>query len=107
MYKMIRKQTRTDTSIPFFRMHESDDIGVDLKSHFAEEYVLPGKFLTVIEDLSTDQLELSITTFWNTKEDLDAFKADPICQQMRQIAEDHCTAHSIVVETVSEEEITL
>jgi len=88
-------------------MHESEDITAEMKSHFADNYVLSGKFLTVSEDLSEDQLELSISTYWETQEVLDAFKADPICIQMQQIADAYFAEVGIIVETVSESEVNL
>lgn len=107
MYKMIRKQTRPNTSVPFFLMHESEDITAEMKTYFADNYVLPGKFLTVVEDLSEDQLEMSISTYWETQEVLEAFKTDPICMQMQQVADAYFAEVGITVVTVSESEVNL
>jgi len=77
MYIITRKVTRPNISLEFRNMlHES--IPPEIKTHWVNFYKNTNKCLNVATELSENQLEMSTTMIWDTKESWDAYQADPV-----------------------------
>jgi hypothetical protein len=104
MFKVIRKQTRPNTSVPFWQGQNDPAMTDEFRNYFYETYVLTGKFISVTPAVSGDGLELTNTAIWNSEADYDASSNDPICQEGHlNKAEAHHTANGIILEIVSKE----
>jgi len=81
MFKVIRKQTRPNTSVEFWQGANDPAMTDEFRNYFYETYVLTGKFISATPAVSADGLELTNTLIWNSQADFDACKNDPICQE--------------------------
>lgn len=77
MWQIIRKQTRPNTSVPFFQQ-SSAPVTDELKLYYQQNYVLTDKVIYMHHEISEDSLELFITMIWDSRESIDGFLADPI-----------------------------
>lgn len=75
MIKVTRTQTRPSLSIDFFRTPR--DISQQWSNYFKENYLKTGKCLTFMEEISNNDLSLTLVTVWLSQEDFDDFKNDP------------------------------
>jgi hypothetical protein len=104
MFKVIRKQTRPSTSVQFWQGQNDPSMTDDFRNYFYENYVLPGKFISVTPEVGANGLELTNTSIWNSEADYSAHQADPVCQEGNiQKAEAHNTANGIVSVEISRE----
>jgi hypothetical protein len=77
MYTITRKVTRPNLSLEFRNMlHES--ISPEIKKHWVDNYKNTSKCLIVNTELSSNQLEMITTMFWDTKASWDEYQADPV-----------------------------
>ena len=77
MYKNTRKVTRPNTSVEFRNMlHES--VSQNVKEHWIANYKNNGKCLSVESETSSNGLEMTTVTMWDSKDSWDQYQADPI-----------------------------
>lgn len=81
MFKIVRKQTRPNTNVPFWQGGNDPSVTDEFRNYFYENYVLTGKFISVTPTTSSDGLELTNTSIWNSEEEHDAVKDDLIVQE--------------------------
>lgn len=79
MWQIIRKQTRPNATVNFFTMANNTLVSTDFKSYWADTYALTDKIIYVGTDISEDQLELTTTMIWDSRESIDQMLTDPIC----------------------------
>ena len=77
MYTIIRKVTRPNISLEFRNMlHES--VSLETRKHFSDNYKITNKCLIVNTELSSNQLEMTTTMVWDSKESWDQYQADSV-----------------------------
>lgn len=104
MFKIIKKQTRPNTSVQFWQGQNDPAMTDEFRNYFYENYVLTGKFISATPAVSGDGLELTNTFIWNSEADFDAAQADATCQEGNSNkAKAHCAANGIAVAEVSRE----
>ena len=104
MFRVIRKQTRPNTSVQFWQGQNDPSMNDEFRNYFYETYVLTGKFISVTPSVSEDGLELTNTTIWNSEADYNEHQADPVCQEgVIGKAEAHLAANGIASVEVSRE----
>lgn len=104
MFKIIKKQTRPNTSVPFWQGQNDPAMTDEFRNYFYENYVLTGKFISATPAVSNDGLELTNTAIWNSEADFDAAQADVVVQEgLRDKARAHTTAQGITMVDVSRE----
>lgn len=104
MFKVIRKQTRPNTSVEFWKDGRDPAMTDEFRNYFYENYVLTGKFISVTPELSSDGLELTNTAIWNSETDANEYLADVLVQEGQfNKAAAHCDANGITVVVVSRE----
>lgn len=104
MFKIIRKQTRPNTSVPFWQGQNDPSMTDEFRNYFYETYVLTGKFISATPGVSSDGLALTNTVIWNSESDYQEHQNDPICQEgVINKAEAHCTANGIDRADISKE----
>jgi hypothetical protein len=81
MFKIVRKQTRPNTSVQFWQGQNDPAMTDDFRNHFYEKYVLTGKFISVTPEVGAGGLELTTTAIWNSESDYNEALADPVCQE--------------------------
>lgn len=81
MFKIIRKQTRPDTTVQFWQGPNDPAMTDEFRNYFYETYVLTGKFISASPVVSENQLELTNTIIWNSQADFQECKNDPVCQE--------------------------
>lgn len=81
MFKVIRKQTRPNTNVAFWQGQNDPAMTDEFRNYFYENYVLPGKFISVTPEVGANGLELTNTAIWNSEADYLASQADPVCQE--------------------------
>ena len=81
MFKVIRKQTRPNTSVEFWQGANDPAMTDEFRNYFYETYVLTGKFISASPAVSENGLELTNTLIWNSQADFDECKNDPVCQE--------------------------
>ena len=80
MWQIIRKQIRPNVDVPFFSM-QTDLVSNEFKQHWRDTYVQTDKLIYIHAEPSEDNLSLSITMIWDSRESVDAMLADPIVQE--------------------------
>lgn len=75
MWQIIRKQTRPNTSVPFFGM-QTAPVSDEFKTYWQQNYVLTDKLIYMHNELSEDSLELFMTIIWDSRASVDEFEAD-------------------------------
>lgn len=75
MWQIIRKQTRPNTSVPFFGM-QTAPVSDEFKTYWQQNYVLTDKLIYMHNELSEDSLELFMTIIWDSRASVDQFEAD-------------------------------
>jgi hypothetical protein len=104
MFKVIKKQTRPNTSVPFWQGQNDPSMTDDFRNYFYENYVLTGKFISATPAVSNDGLELTTTAIWNSEADFNESQADAVFQEgLRDKARAHMEATGVVTTEVSRE----
>jgi len=102
MIALKRKQVRPNKEVEFFTGEKYPDY----VEHFIEKYVKPGKFLYSEKEFFNDELEVIITTIWDSKETLLEFKNDPVVMEtLLKEKEKYIKDTGIIEELVSVETI--
>ena len=81
MFKIIRKQTRPNTSVEFWQGANDPSMTDEFRNYFYEKYVLTGKFISSSPVFSENKLELTNTLIWSSQADFQECKNDPVCQE--------------------------
>ncbi len=79
MWQIVRKQTRPNTTVPFFNM-QHPSITEDFKKYWQETFVRTDKLIYVHVETSEDNLNMYLTMIWDSRESIDAMIADPRAQ---------------------------
>lgn len=108
MFQVIRKQTRSSVTTPFFQVKGSESAPSSLPesvlNYIVETYALTGKLLSSDSSLSSDGLELTINVFWNTEEDHNIFKNDSfIVENFINVEEQYLTSNGITLQITSQQ----
>ena len=102
MIVLKKRQIRPSKDVDFFTGEKYPEY---LK-HFAEKYVKPGRFLYSEKEFFNDELEVIITSVWDSRETLLEFKNDPVVIETLIKEKDKYLAETgITDELVSVEEI--
>mgnify|MGYP000132306783 CR=1 FL=1 len=97
MFKVVKIQTRPNTSVPFWQGRNDPALTDEFRNYFYENYVLTGKFISVNPEVSSDGLELTNTMIWNSEADWQSMLADPVVQEgLIDKAKAHIAAQNIV-----------
>ena len=81
MFKVVKIQTRPNTSVPFWQGRNDPALTDEFRNYFYETYVLTGKFVSANSETSADTLELKNTMIWSSEADWHALLADPVAQE--------------------------
>jgi hypothetical protein len=101
MYSVVRKHVRPNTTIPFFNARSPEGSSEEFKTYFRTTYVDTGKNLIISSDVSSDGLELTATSIWDSEESFNQFMSDPMCIPVITSAQEYLVNNGIteVVET--------
>lgn len=78
MWQTIRKQTRPNLEVAFFGPAHSPGVDPSFKQHWQDTYVNTNKLIYSHTEVSADQLEMTITMIWDSRESVDAMLADSV-----------------------------
>lgn len=78
MYQIIKKQTRPSETVEFCQPPNTPNLTDAYKMYFKDNYVANGKLLYTDRSPGDSNLELVITTLWESEAAFLAFKEDPI-----------------------------
>lgn len=78
MFKTVYQITRPSTEVEFFNMRDSLLISENSKDHLQNSYIITGKIVSFVNELSEDTLSMSSTTIWDSKNSYNEFNSDPI-----------------------------
>jgi hypothetical protein len=105
MWQIIRKQTRPNTSVPFFGM-QTAPVTDEFKMYYQQNFVLTDKLIYMHNEISEDSLELFMTMIWDSRESVDAFLADPIIvEQLLSVKQTFMDERGITEILVSNSEV--
>ena len=96
MFKVIHKQVRPNTSVPFHAADTSETISAACKQYFFENYILTGKNIDHSHTHSDDELTCETTTIWESEEAFNQFKNDPGCAEIVNDMANHVAENQIV-----------
>ena len=105
MFQTIRKQIRPNTSVEFYSPEKSPNITKSILKHQFQNYILTGKQIDVVKEISEDGLTQTITILWESKQAQQEFVNDPVMQTMINDSESYRLANNITLEIVSGTEI--
>ena len=106
MYVQNKTQTRPSVDVNFFDIRNNDMVSKEYRDYWRTTYTMTNKCIFVQQTLSEDQLVLTSTMMWETKEDYDAFIADQyVLDEFLNKLVAYNTANNIVLQITSEEEI--
>jgi hypothetical protein len=77
MYSIIKKQTRNSLSIPFY--FEKQSMPADYQNYFYSKFIATKKFLSSDTVYSDDNLTVTKTTNWSSRDAFLEFVGDPYC----------------------------
>ena len=77
MYKNTRKVIKPNTLVEFRNMLHPT-ISQEIRDYWFNNYKNTGKCLNVVSELSDNQLEMTTTTTWDSKDSWDQYQADTI-----------------------------
>ena len=77
MYTIIKTQTRTSLSIPFY--FEKHSITTEYQNYFYNKFIVTKKFLSSNAIYSDDKLTVTKTTNWSSRDAFLEFVGDPYC----------------------------
>jgi len=101
MFKVIRKQTRPNTNVPFWQGQNDPAMSDDFRNYFYENYILTGKFISSTPEVGNNGLELTTTAIWNSEADCDESRNDPVCiAGLHDLSIAHGNTTGVVTETV-------
>jgi hypothetical protein len=104
MFKVIRKQTRPNTNVPFWQGQNDPAMSDDFRNYFYEKYVLTGKFISSTPEVGNNGLELTTTAIWNSEADCDESRNDPVCiAGLHDLWQAHGVATGVVTEVILRE----
>ncbi len=93
MYKIIKKQVRPNTSVPFYSIADEE-----FKAWLAETYFKTGKMLPPEITVSEDGLELSTTVIFASEEVAREWKYNPVvAEKLHALQEAYCEANGILL----------
>lgn len=105
MWQIMRKQTRPNTSVPFFGM-QTAPVSDEFKTYWQQNYVLTDKLIYMHNELSEDSLELFMTIIWDSRASVDEFEADTyITENLISIKRAWMDEHGITEILVSNAEV--
>jgi hypothetical protein len=81
MFKVVKIQTRPNTSVPFWQGRNDPALTDEFRNYFYENYVLTGKFVSASAEVGADGLELKNTMIFNSEADWLSFHADSFIQE--------------------------
>lgn len=79
MFKIIKKQTRPSTDIPFF--FEANPNAAIVGKHMKEKYHDTGKLLSSTREFSEDRLKVVMTIYYRSYDDFKDFISDNFCEK--------------------------
>ena len=100
MYMVIRTHIRPSVDIPFFDLRSEQGSTPEFKEYFRINYIDTEKNLMINSDVSTDGLELSATSIWDSEESFNDYMNDPICLPFITAAREYLSSNGIT-ETVT------
>ena len=104
MFKETRKQTRPDTNVQFWTVQTDPAVTDEFRNYFYENYVLTGKFISTMSEISNDGLSMTMIAIWNSESDYTDSTNDPAIQAgLRNNANAWWTANNITAEVISRE----
>jgi hypothetical protein len=96
MFKVVKIQTRPNTSVPFWQGRNDPALTDEFRNYFYENYVLTGKFISASAEVSGGGLVLTNTMIWNSDMDWKSMLDDPIAQDgLITKSKSHCATHGI------------
>jgi hypothetical protein len=106
MYIITKKQTRQDTNVEFFDIRDTDLVTKEYRDYWRVMYVATNKSQFVQHTLSSDQLELTSISMWDSKESYNEFIADQTAlDEFLHKYTAYNTTNNIITTLVSEEEV--
>lgn len=79
MFKIVKKQTRPNTNIPFF--FEMNPNGKIVGEHMKEKYHDTGKLVSSNRQFSEDRLTVVMTIWYRSYDDFKDFISDSFCEK--------------------------
>ncbi len=77
MFRIVKKQIRPSTSIPFY--FEINPTSADYKLYVKTNYIDTGKFLSSSQKFSDDKLEAILVSTWASHQDFLDYATDKFC----------------------------
>ena len=104
MHKRIIIQTRPSTNVEFWTK-DNPLVTNEYLSYMRDTYVITGKLLDVVTDISEDNLTMTTAVIWQSESDADDWKNDLVVQEsFINIMESYHNANGIIA-TRSREDI--
>jgi hypothetical protein len=98
MFKVISKQTRSNSSVQFYDSLDDSDESAEFRLQWLVSYIDTGKVLSIQRTLSPDLLELTTTIAWKDEQShLDSF-SDPIFRAMIERRNEYNLQNNITVQ---------
>jgi hypothetical protein len=102
MFKVIRKQTRPNTGVPFWQGQNSPLLTAEFMTYYAEKFMSTGKFINADTTISNDGLELTTETLWDSEESYNEYTSDETCiAQFINLANNHFETNGITSTEIS------
>lgn len=106
MWQTIRKQTRPSLDVAFFGPAHSPGVQPTFKQYWQDTYINSDKLIYAHTELSEDQLEMTITMIWDSRETVDAMLADAtVIAEFLPIKNAYLEANGMTEIVISNEEI--
>jgi len=93
MYKIIKKQIRPNTSVPFYTLAD-----LEFKAWLGQNYIMNGKMMPPEVTLSEDGLEQSTVIFFQSEDAAREWKYDAyVVEKLQAPMEAYCAANNIEI----------
>lgn len=106
MWQTIRKQTRPNLEVQFFGPAHSPGVDPSFKQYWQDTYINSDKLIYAHTELSEDQLEMTLTMIWDSRETVDAMLADTnVLENFMPVKNAYLEQNGMTEIVVSNEEI--
>lgn len=98
MYKIVRRQVRPHKQVAFYGFNRSPNLTAEIMELRESRYVNTGKIVSVQRDMSEDQLTLTTTVIFESKEAMIEYQSDPDLEPMRQDQMEYLATKGIMID---------
>ncbi len=98
MYKIVRRQVRPHKQVAFYGFNRSPNLTAEIMELRESRYVNTGKIVSVQRDMSEDQLTLTTTVIFESKDAMIEYQTDPDLEPMRQDQMEYLATKGIMID---------